>query len=184
MHCKKNLLFLAQNKRSFWGQRAVMYRIHLVLHISTFFPFLFPRLNGGYVQECVSFGLPLPRRGNNGLQDAPQMRDFILLWNTMRQASVCWTCFKKRTKDRRLIVANLLENSCFFSFHPQSANLCTILLNSEYICAVSLWIVLLCLLCMLYNVLGGGGGGGCRGKGCLLLCLPCCHCDCGPDTQH
>lgn len=30
----------------------------------------------GCVQECVSFGLPLPIRSNNGLLDAQQMRDF------------------------------------------------------------------------------------------------------------
>lgn len=34
------------------------------------------RLNMGCVQECVSFGLPLPIRSNNGLLDAQQMRDF------------------------------------------------------------------------------------------------------------
>lgn len=34
-----------------------MYRIHLVLHISTFFPSLFPKIKQGNVRECVSFGL-------------------------------------------------------------------------------------------------------------------------------
>lgn len=40
-----NLLFLHRT-RSLRRLRAVLYRIHLVPHISTFFPFLFPRLKG------------------------------------------------------------------------------------------------------------------------------------------
>lgn len=47
LFCKEDLLFLAQNKRPFKGRRVFI----LVLHISIFFPFLSPRLNGGYVRE-------------------------------------------------------------------------------------------------------------------------------------
>lgn len=46
---------------------------------------------------------------------------------------------KKRTMRWRFIVRDLSESSPFFVFHPRSANLRTIPLNSKYICAVSLW---------------------------------------------
>lgn len=141
-----------------------MYRTHLILHISIFFLFLFHRL--GMYGECVSFGLPLPRRGIMG---SGIHRKWEILSSCERhKASECEELVLKKKDIRSFLLGTCQRILVSFYFHPRSANLCTIPSNSKYICAVSMWIVLPCLLYILYNVLGGG----CRGKGACCAAYP------------
>lgn len=72
------------------------------------------RLNMGCVQECVSFGLPLPKRSNNGLLDAQQMRDFYPPVERHKAAVCVCVCvlnsyFEKWTKEWRFILRKFLR---------------------------------------------------------------------------
>lgn len=108
--CKESLLFLAQNKRSFRGRRAVMYRIHLVLHISTFSSFLFPRLNRGMCGNMSRLVYLCPEEVIMG---SWMHRKWEILSSCERsKASECVE-LKKGTEEWRLIVRNLFGEFLF-----------------------------------------------------------------------
>lgn len=154
-----------------------MYRIHLVLHISTFFPFLFPRLNRGMYGDVSHLVYLCPEEVIMGC--GMHCKWEILSSCKRHEASECVELVLK--KEQKTDV--LLSGTCWrilvsfpFSREVQtSAQSC----STQKISVLS--VCGKCLLYMLYNVLGGGAGGGCRGKGRLLSC---CHCYCGPDKKH
>lgn len=128
------------------------------------------RLNMGCVQECVSFGLPLPIRSNNGLLDAQQMRDFYPPVERHKAAVCVCTCacarvyacveliFWKMNKKNDVFILRKFLREFFLSL--LSSEECKPLHNPVnlqiYLCCQFGDGVAMFFLYMLYNVLGGG----------------------------